>query len=694
MRPRPVRHPRKPLMSGGRGRVAVFYCGARGAAMPHGSAMRVRAPRACYTCGMCVYQVETRGLLEPYLSLEWLLTSGTGGFAMGTVVGCNTRRYHGLLCAAAMPPVGRIMALSRIAEVLYFDGAPRPYDLSVNCFRGAIHPRGYRHLRRFEVDRTARWHYELENAAVDKEVLLVRGTNMVGVRYIVHAAPGRNIELHLMPFVALRDYHALRRRAGDGPWVRLERTRLAVGEGPHALHMCIDAGHFARREDWWYGHVYPVEAERGLDDTEDLFVPAAAVVPMRGGGRVTLWASFNEPPRDTDWDARRAHTVAVPESLRRGSAGSDAVRRLVRASEDFIVQRRRRDGTPAVSILAGYPWFADWGRDTMISLPGLLLCTGRLEEARQVLELYGEHVSEGMIPNRFDDYTSEPSYNTVDASLWFINAVFAYLRRSGDDTPARERLMQACRAIVAGYRKGTRFGIGMDESDALIRAGDATTQLTWMDAKCDGVAFTPRHGKAVEINALWYNALMLLGEDDLAARVRESFVRTFWRNPFRGLYDVVDGDRWDGSIRPNQIFAASLPHSPLNIEQQRAVVEVVRRELLTPFGLRTLARDDPGYRGRFGGPPRERDAAYHNGTVWAWLIGPFLDAWLRVNDRSPQSVEQARQWLQPLINHLHDGCLGQISECFEGDEPHRPVGCPAQAWSVAEVLRLAMELGM
>lgn len=629
-------------------------------------------------------------MLEPHVSLEWLLTNGIGGFAMGTAAGCNTRRYHGLLCAAALPPVGRVMALARVGEKVYFDGAPRAYELAVNRFRDAVHPRGYRHLRWFEAGRTVRWHYELEGVSIDKEAMLIRGANAVAVRYVVQGAPGRAIDLHLQPFVALRDFHALRRRGGDGPWVRLQRMQLAVGEGPHVLHISVDAGHFVRREDWWYGHVYPMETERGLDDTEDLFLPAAAIVNMRGGGTVTLWAALGEPLSDTDFNGHRARLAPAGAADSR----SDTVRRLARAAEDFVVQRRRRDGSPAVSIIAGYPWFADWGRDTMISLPGLLLSTGRLDDARRVLEVYADHVSEGMIPNRFDDYTGEPSYNTVDASLWFVNAAFAYLRASGDVSEFRDRLLAACRAVVAGYRQGTRFGICMDKTDGLVRAGDPTTQLTWMDAKCDGVVFTPRHGKAVEVNALWYNALMLLGEEELAARVRESFVRTFWRNPFRGLYDVVDADRWDGSIRPNQIFAVSLPHSPLSVEQQRAVVEVVRRELLTPFGLRTLARDDPGYRGRFGGPPRQRDAAYHNGTVWAWLIGPFLEAYLRVNDRSQDAVGEARRRLEPLIAHLHDGCLGQISECFEGDEPHRPVGCPAQAWSVAEVLRLAAELGM
>jgi predicted glycogen debranching enzyme len=300
-----------------------------------------------------------------------------------------------------------------------------------------------------------------------------------------------------------------------------------------------------------------------------------------------------------------------------------------------------------------------------------------------------------MIPNKFDDYTNEPEYNTVDASLWFIHACYAYVRASGDDETFQRKLLPACRAIIDGYTRGTRWHIKVDETDGLVTQGDANTQLTWMDAKCDGVAFTPRQGKAVEINALWYNALVLMRLDERAARVRESFNRAFWVSPFRGLCDVVDGTRRDGSIRPNQIFAVSLPNSPLDRDRQRAVVEVVRRELLTSFGLRTLAPGDPKFCPAYTGPQFRRDRAYHNGTIWPWLIGAFLEAYLNVNEHSDESVKQARAWLTPLVASMETrGCIGQIAEIFEATEPYRPVGCPAQAWSVAEVLRLATMLGM
>jgi predicted glycogen debranching enzyme len=373
------------------------------------------------------------------------------------------------------------------------------------------------------------------------------------------------------------------------------------------------------------------------------------------------------------------------------------MKRLHRAAADFVVRRNRPDGKPGTTIIAGYPWFADWGRDTMISLEGLLLATGRFAEAAAVLSVFAQYVSDGMIPNRFDDYTNEPHYNTVDASLWFVHACHQYREYSKDNRTFEADLLPACREILRGYRAGTRYHIHMDERDGLIDQGDPTTQLTWMDAKMGQTVFTPRHGKAVEINALWYNALRLMGENALADRVRESFVKAYWISPFRGLADVVRGgagsyDR-DASVRPNQIFAASLPHSPLAPEQRSAVVEVVRRELLTPFGLRTLNRSDPRYCPRYSGNQWCRDGAYHNGTVWCWLIGPFLEAYLKVGGRSDAAVHQARQWLQPLLDHmLTGGCIGQIPECFDADEPQRPVGTPAQAWSVAEVLRVAAML--
>ncbi len=662
---------------------------------------------------MPLFSIETYGELEPHLRQEWLLTNGLGGFAASSVVGCNTRRYHGLLCAATLPPVGRIMALNRLQEILELDGqAGHPLEFSVNQFRDkSIHPHGERYLRRFQLDdAVARWDYEIDQMRVVKELQLIWRQNVCGVRYTIEAdRPDRKLRLSLLPMVSLRDFHAERRGADAGMHVHPAERGAVISEGANSLHLLAETGRFAAAPDWWYGHYYAIEAERGQDDNEDLFTPGRFVVVGTGRLTVTLWASMEAIPSPPKWDeeiarwqSSFAEACALPENLQKAKGRTSIIRetdsvplrRLARASADFLVYRKLRDGTEGTSVVAGYPWFADWGRDTMISLPGLLLVPGRFRQARQTLAVFADYVSEGMIPNVFDDYSNEPHYNTVDASLWFIHACHEYLRLSGDAETYQRKLAPACRSILDGYRTGTRFHIRMDESDGLITQGDETTQLTWMDAKCGGVTFTPRQGKAVEINALWYHALVLMGETKFAAKVAESFVRTFYVSPFRGLYDVVDGSKRDASIRPNQIFAVSLPNSPLSLEQQAAVVEVVRRELLTPAGLRTLSRSDPRYKGRYVGTQFERDGAYHNGTVWAWLIGAFLEAYLRVNGRSPESVEQAKAWLTPLLKQMETGCIGQIHEIFEGDEPHRPVGCFAQAWSVAEVLRLAVELGM
>lgn len=643
---------------------------------------------------MALYSIPSDGSLESLLSREWLLTNGLGGFSSSTIVGCNTRRYHGLLCAATLPPVGRIMMLNRLGEILNLDHKESPtLEFSCNQFRQSVFPRGDQYLRRFEVDDVARFEYDIDGARIVKEVQLLWKRNVVGIRYSIDPGHHWHARLQLLPFVSMRDFHGLRRADHAHFRAYVGQRSISVDEGPWTLRLVADAGQFVDQPDWWYGHVYGVESERGQDDTEDLFTPGRLVFETETPATITLWAScdFIEP---FDWDTelrRRRDALAAQVHVNQPDL---TIQRLVCAANDFVVDRKSPDGSPGTSLIAGYPWFADWGRDTMISLPGLLLATGRFEQTRQVLSVYAKYVSEGMIPNRFDDYDSLPHYNTVDASLWFIHAAYEYLRLTQDRDGFESHLLPACRAIVQGYRRGTRFNIRMDESDGLMIQGDAHTQLTWMDAKTDGIAFTPRQGKAVEINALWYHALMLTGETELAERVAESFRKAYWISPYRGLADVVNGNDRDTSIRPNQIFAVSLPHSPLTEDQRHAVVETVRRELLTPMGLRSLACNSPGYQGRYTGSPRQRDSAYHNGTVWAWLIGPFLDAYLRVNHHSPESVHQARQWLQPLIDHLQQGCIGQIAEVFDGDPPHRPGGCFAQAWSVAEVLRLALVLKM
>ncbi len=636
---------------------------------------------------MAMFTIQTQGQLSPHDQQEWVLTNGLGGYASSTVVGMNMRRYHGLLCAATAPPVGRVMTVNRIGEVLTVDDRPdRLLEFSINAFRGQLHPRGDRYLQRFELDQTARWEYLIGDVRITKELRLERLKNVAHVQYTVDSG-SHPFRLNLLPMISLRDFHALRRADFAAFRLDVNGRQIIVGEGAFQVGIAADAGAFEPRPDWWYAHLYPMETERGQDDSEDLYTPGRFVLEGRGAGQITLTIEM-QPAGDENW---QGDDLPQPQA----DSESRVIQKLSRAAEDFIVRRKCPDGSPGATVIAGYPWFADWGRDTMISLPGLMLARGKFQQAAQVLGVFARYVSQGMIPNRFDDYTNQPSYNTVDASLWFIHAAFEYQRLSHDTPTFVKVLLPACRDIIDGYRNGTRFDIKMDPADGLINQGNAQTQLTWMDAKCNGVAFTPRQGKPVEINALWYHALKLMEQADLAARVAESFRRAFWISPYRGLADVVEGNRRDESTRPNQIFAASLPNSPLLPAQQAAVVEVVRRELLTPFGLRTLSRSNPNYKGKYTGPQMQRDAAYHNGTVWPWLIGPFLEAYLRANAHSTAAMEQARQWLSPLLAHLSDqGAIGQIAEIFDGDEPHRPVGCPAQAWSVGEVLRLAAELRM
>ncbi|QOV87766.1 amylo-alpha-1,6-glucosidase [Humisphaera borealis] len=644
------------------------------------------------------FTVHTEGQLLPWVNREWLLTNGIGGYAGSSVIGCNTRRYHALLCAATLPPVGRVLALSRIAESVYLDHDHSVrIELAVNHFRETMHPRGEHYLRSFSLWQTATWEYDVEGVQITKELLLCWKRNIVGIRYTIDPKRSRHVRMELAPFTPLRDFHGSRHRNG----VNFQTTvggadgkpRVGVSDAGGSVSLVSDAGAFEEYHDWWYGHVFPIESDRGLDDNEDLFTPGRFVIEGDGKQQITLWASTT-PIDVPDWDAEKALLArsrgdwSIP-----GQVTTKTVRRLVRGADDFVVARKGPDGAEGTTIIAGYPWFADWGRDTFISLPGLLLTTGRFEQARQVLTTFGQYVQGGMVPNRFDDYTNEPSYNTVDASLWYIHAAFEYARLSGDKKTLEEVLKPACRKIIDGYRDGTRYNIHAD-TDGLIVQGDASTQLTWMDAKCGDKAFTPRQGKPVEINALWYHALVLMGETAMAAKVAESFRNTFWVSESRGLADGVNNGQQDKLIRPNQIFAVSLPNSPLNDEQQKTVVEVVRKELLTPVGLRTLARGEPGYRDWYSGPQYLRDEAYHNGTIWPWPIGAFLSAYLKVHKNTEDAKEQCRTWLQPLVDHLEENCLGQIAEIFEAAEPHRPVGCCAQAWSVAEVLRLAVELDM
>ncbi len=556
--------------------------------------------------------------------IEWLETNGTGAFAMGTAAGINTRRYHGLLVASLRPPVERNVLLSRVEEEI--NGCA----LGAAQYPGVVTPRGFELIDRFETNPCATWRYRAGGAALEKQVYLVQGRQAAIIRY----RSDRDATLRVRPFLAYRDYHSLGHKRSDfyGSLPRLE---------------FFHNGRFEESALWYYNNEYLVELDRGLDFREDLFTPGVIVLNLRAGEWSPICASIEGP------------FIAEPSPR----------------NDPFTVCRA--DGRP--TIIAGYPWFTDWGRDTMISIPGLL--RDRPDTAREIIGGFLEYLNRGIIPNRFPDAGETPEYNTADATLWMFQAV----RALGDRDFFEKIFYPRAKEIVDWHMRGTWYGIGVDPEDGLLSQGAPGTQLTWMDAQIDDWVVTPRHGKAVEINALWHGALSLMadwtGRDEYrreADRVKQSFREKFW-NAERGcLYDVPGSAKF----RPNQIFGVPL----LAPDQQRAVVRAVERELLTPFGLRTLERGDPEYRGRYQGSRQERDGAYHQGTVWPWLLGPFVDAYLLAFG----ATDENRQYCSSLLDRWDTGFM--IPEIYDGDAPHRPGGCPAQAWSVAEIRRIRATL--
>lgn len=644
---------------------------------------------------------ETSDVLNQCRRLEWLETNGIGGFASSTVLGLNTRRYHGLLVAATRPPVGRILTLAKLEETLLAQDSR--YELSANQYPDVVHPRGFEFLAEFRKDLFPTYIFRVGQVEIAKTVFLVHGRNEVCVEYELRSL-GKQVPtgytLEIRPLIAFRDYHSATHRndglsrevSGDPALLRI-RPYVDLPE----LFLSTNASESRATGDWYFNLQYQAERERGLDFEEDLFNPVELRFQLEVGKPARLIASL-EICSETDFDALRSGEIRRREKLLGSAAGySELVQELTLAADQFIVGRG--DGE---SVIAGYPWFSDWGRDTMIALPGLTLSTGRPRIAAGILKTFARNVSEGMLPNRFPDAGEVPEYNTVDATLWFFEAVRAYLEYTGDHPFVRADIYPALVEIIDCHIRGTRYGIRTDD-DGLLRCGSPGAQLTWMDAKVGDWVVTPRHGKPVEIQALWYNALRIMEElartfNDIevqkrcgqyAQRAMIAFRPSFWNREAGCLYDVVDDGPPDNSIRPNQLFAVSLKHSMLNDEDASAVLNVVARELYTPIGLRSLAPGDPQYRPVYQGGVAQRDGAYHQGTVWPWLFGAFTDAWMRVHGDSPETREQIDTWLRSMETHLRDGCIGQISEIADADPPHFPKGCPAQAWSVSEVLRVA-----
>lgn len=643
------------------------------------------------------------GVLPAGAQGEWLVTNGLGSYASGTIAGILTRRYHGLLVAALRPPLARHLLVPKCDETVAYDG--QHYPLYANRWAsGVVDPLGFHFLESFRLEGAIPvWRYALADALLEKRVWMGQGTQTTYIRYSVVRARAP-LSLSAKIFTTFRDFHQLRRAGGSVAGERvLGGVRVAHDDsGPPLFVIADPAGEVELSNDWYYGFYLTEEEARGLDYIEDSFHAATFRAELSHRASYTIALTI-EPDTVLDGDTALEKRLAYERDLlklwrRAAGKGSEKapgwIGQLALAADQFIVERPTPRGDAGTSIIAGYPWFSDWGRDTMIALPGLTLTTGRPRVARALLKTYCEMLSGGLLPNCFPDHGEEPFYNSVDAALWLFESLRQYVQRTGDARLLRETFPVLEQAIEA-YLNGTKFGILVDRSDGLLYAGESGVQLTWMDAKVGDWVVTARTGKPVEINALWYNALRTMSHfaktlgqealkyDQLAKRCKSGFAR-FWNERLNYCYDVLDGPYGaDSSLRPNQIFAVGLPETPLTATQCRSVVDVCSGSLLTSFGLRTLAPGEHMYRPHYEGDARERDASYHQGTVWPWLIGPFISAHLRVY----RSTRQARQFLEPFEQLLTVGAVGSVNEILDGDPPHTARGAVAQAWSVAELLR-------
>ncbi|MDQ2086138.1 amylo-alpha-1,6-glucosidase [Herbivorax sp. ANBcel31] len=638
---------------------------------------------------------------EQGIQKEWILTNGIGGFASSTIIGANTRRYHGLLVAGLKPPVNRHLILSKIDESVIIDG--ESYNLFSYEVPGFV-MKGYHHLERFEYNSLPEYVYRVRDLYIRKKISMIYGENTVAVVY--HIKNGSDAaKLRLTPLINFRDYHFNSSKEYMNFTKNFDSSTLTVRPSYYDIDINIfcDSGTFKDNNDgWFYNMDYAVERERGLASTEDHYVPGSFDVEIGAGEEkvITVISTVEKEITNKDGlDIIKKEEKRQKKLVSASKYKDEFAKKLVLAADDFIVYRKSTD---AKTIIAGYPWFTDWGRDTMIALTGLTLSTGRFEDAKEILYTFSKYVKDGLIPNMFPDAGNEPPYNSVDAPLWYFEAVNKYIEYTKDYEFVKKYIYEGLKDIINSYSKGTHFNIKMDE-DYLISAGDEKTQLTWMDAKVGDWVVTPRHGKAVEINSLWYNALKVMSllsknfeenysyYNDLASKVKKSFIKSFWNKEKECLYDCLINDVGDDKVRPNQIMAVSLSNAVIEGDKAKKVVDRVFKELYTAYGLRSLSPESKEYAGIYMGDQHRRDGAYHQGTVWAWPLGQFITAYVKANGRSKKAKEMALRFIEPFKDHLDDGCLGSISEIFDGDEPLVPRGCFAQAWSVSEILRAYSE---
>ncbi|MEO5976817.1 MAG: amylo-alpha-1,6-glucosidase [Chryseolinea sp.] len=634
-------------------------------------------------------------------SLEWIETNGLGGYASGTVSGAHSRRYHGLLVAPLQPPVGRAVLLSKLDETIEVNsgsGQLLRYELGANQYPGAIHPAGFQFLEFFKRDIFPVFYFNAGGIKIKKTIASVHGENTTLVVYdVVEAASKFTIEL--LPLYSSRDYHSLT-HANDAigrQYLFDEGVFRTVNyHGGTEFFISVPRSRFSENQGWYYNFEYCVEQYRGLDFQEDLFTHGKFFLELSKGDQLGIIISTENP---TGWEAIK---MLEAEKKRREKmiaqfASDESLKRLVLAADQFVVKRGALN-----TIIAGYHWFADWGRDTMISLTGLCLATRRFKEAKQILKQFASSVSEGMLPNRFPDNGELPEYNTIDATLWFFHAVHRYVDYT-EDKAFIKTILPVLIDIIDWHYKGTRYNIKVDPEDELLSGGAEGVQLTWMDAKVGDWVVTPRRGKAVEINALWYNALKSTefflqhlsrsseaqAYAQKAAKVYHSFNSTFWNESLGYLYDFIDGNLKNDELRPNQLYALSLPYPLIDGARGKSVLGIVTSALLTPKGLRSLGPNAEAYKSRYVGDIWARDGCYHQGTVWSFLLGSYIDALFNVEPVT--AVAKSKEIVHSFLKHIDEAGVGTVSEIFDAEPPYTPRGCIAQAWGVGEILRVILE---
>ncbi|HEX5151188.1 MAG TPA: amylo-alpha-1,6-glucosidase [Parafilimonas sp.] len=648
---------------------------------------------------------------------EWLETNGLGGWASSSITGCNTRRYHGLLIAATKPPVERMALVSKLDETIIIN--EERFELGTNNYGDIIHPSGYRYLTSFTKELFPEWTYEVNGIVLRKTIAMVHGENTTLVQYEIVRCSSAFI-LELLPLIAARGYHSLQhsnkkifRDAGFENGV----FKTLPYDGAPDIFIAVPGATYTHRPQWFNHFNYAVEKYRGLDYVEDLFNHGAFSIELNEGDKLGIIISTQTPANRNAFElferekARKLQLIQIENSTIQ-PINLSTVQQLTLTADQFIVKRIVSNSSPegggweGATVIAGYHWFTDWGRDTMIALPGLCLSTGRYEDAKKIIAAFAQSMSMGMLPNRFQDNNEPPEYNNVDGTLWYFIAVYKYLQHTNDTRFILDEILPVLKNIIDWHFKGTRYNIHVDE-DGLLYAGEKGQQLTWMDARIGDWVVTPRMGKPVEIQALWYNTLKiftaLLELNDQpndaglmnvsAEKANNSFNEKFWYAEGNYLYDVIDENgNPDATLRPNQLFAASLPFPLINEERTAAVLKIVKEKLYTPVGLRSLTPDDKQYVGIYGGDVVKRDSAYHQGTVWSWLLGSYIDVMMKVDKK--YGKEKATNIIHHFSNHLNEGCIGSVSEIMDAEGDHYPRGCIAQAWGVSEILRVIKEYNL